>query len=91
MPKIIVQTHAKVSSYFFLCMSVLACEYPLQTYYLNRLFLRRGKRKSVMSKATLQNNVIVGTLRKILKCLYYMFDLTVNSCYNDCTINNNLV
>ena len=54
----IVRTHAKVSSYFFLCMSALACTFPLKTYCLNRLFLRRGKLKSVMRMATLLNSEI---------------------------------
>lgn len=46
-----------MSSYFFFCTKVLVLAYPLKTYCLNRLFLRRGKRKNVMHKATLLNSI----------------------------------
>ena len=78
----IVRTHAKVSSYFSFYMSVLACKYPLKTYYLNRLFLRRGKRKSVMNKAILPNKT-KGTSENISECLtvclikYFVFAIMI--------------
>ncbi len=60
----IVRTYAKVSSYFSFYTSVLGCKYPLNAYCLNRLSRRRGRRKSVMRTATLQNSD-KGTLRNL--------------------------